>query len=39
MILAAYAAFNCGSYYGTSFKEDKRFWRTVINIVTATFER
>lgn len=39
MILAAYVAFNFGSYYGASFKEDMRFWRTVINIVTATFER
>lgn len=39
MILVAYTAFNVGVYYGTSFQEDKRFWKTVINIVTASFTR
>lgn len=39
MILVAYISFNMGVYYGTSFKDDKRFWRTLLNIATATFDR
>ena len=40
LVLVAYISLNVGVYLGGGgFKDDKRFFRTVINVLTATFER